>query len=215
MSSKLPPTPVGMPPGHSYWNDWYEKLRNLVNNSQIAVLWNNINFSGSNLTDIVTRSHQNLQDLQGGTPGEYYHLTAAQAAALGSSPAYSVGTFTPTIAGTTTAGVGVYSNQIGKYTVLGNMVHIYMFITWSAHTGTGNLKISGLPFTGQAASGGHTPQQHISVAAANLTYTGDLFGRILGATTDMDLRVYTSAAAGAAVAMDTAATIVVQGFYFT
>lgn len=30
MPSKLPPNPVGVAPGSSYWNDWYEKLRLLV-----------------------------------------------------------------------------------------------------------------------------------------------------------------------------------------
>ncbi len=30
MANKLPPNPVGVPPGSSYWNDWYEKLRFFV-----------------------------------------------------------------------------------------------------------------------------------------------------------------------------------------
>ncbi len=30
MATKLPPNPVGVPPGSSYWNDWYEKLRTFV-----------------------------------------------------------------------------------------------------------------------------------------------------------------------------------------
>jgi len=30
MATKLPPNPVGVPPGSSYWNDWYEKLRYFV-----------------------------------------------------------------------------------------------------------------------------------------------------------------------------------------
>lgn len=30
MAAKLPPNPVGVAPGSSYWNDWYEKLRLLV-----------------------------------------------------------------------------------------------------------------------------------------------------------------------------------------
>lgn len=29
----LPPSPIGQPPGNTFWNDWYEKLRNLVNGS--------------------------------------------------------------------------------------------------------------------------------------------------------------------------------------
>lgn len=78
MADLLPPTPVGVPPGHSFWNDWYEKLRVLVNQGAISVLWNNINFAGSNLTDLATRAHNNLQSVQGGSAGEFYHLTSAQ-----------------------------------------------------------------------------------------------------------------------------------------
>jgi len=40
--AKLPPLPVGIPPGHSYFNDWYEKMRTLLNNSQIITAWSNI-----------------------------------------------------------------------------------------------------------------------------------------------------------------------------
>lgn len=80
MAVVLPPTPVGVPPGHSFWNDWYEKLRTLVNEGSISVLWSNINFSGSNITSIAARAHNNLQSMQGGSAGEYNHLTNAQLA---------------------------------------------------------------------------------------------------------------------------------------
>jgi len=78
MADILPPTPVGVPPGHSFWNDWYEKLRAVVNQGAISVLWNNIDFAGSNLTSIGTRAHNSLQSVQGGSAGEYYHLTSDQ-----------------------------------------------------------------------------------------------------------------------------------------
>jgi len=83
MAVILPPTPIGVPPGHSFWNDWYEKLRTVVNTGAISVIWSNINFAGSNITSIANRAHNNLQSIQGGTTGEYYHLTAAQHASLG------------------------------------------------------------------------------------------------------------------------------------
>lgn len=86
MAILLPPTPVGVPPGHSFWNDWYEKLRTIVNTGTITVLWGNIDFAGSNITSIASRAHNNLQSLQGGSAGEYYHLTAAQHAALTAGP---------------------------------------------------------------------------------------------------------------------------------
>lgn len=56
--SKLPPTPVGVPPGHSYWNDWYERLRTLVNNTLL--------------------NHNDLQNIQGGSAGSRYHITQTQ-----------------------------------------------------------------------------------------------------------------------------------------
>ncbi len=78
MADILPPTPVGVPPGHSFWNDWYERLRVLVNTGSINVLWSNINFTGSALNSIASREHNVLQSVQGGSAGEKYHLTSAQ-----------------------------------------------------------------------------------------------------------------------------------------
>ncbi|MEB3213183.1 MAG: hypothetical protein VKL39_17665 [Leptolyngbyaceae bacterium] len=42
------------------------------------ILWASLDFGGSNLTDLETRNHNDLQSLQGGTTDEYYHLTSAQ-----------------------------------------------------------------------------------------------------------------------------------------
>ena len=43
-----------------------------------AVLWSYINKAGSNLTDIVTRNHNDLQNVQGGNGTEEYHLTNSE-----------------------------------------------------------------------------------------------------------------------------------------
>ena len=56
------------------------------------------------------------------------------------------GTFTPFIFGTTTVGTATYSNQLGSYTKIGNRVFVDIYIGWSSHTGTGNIRIGGLPF---------------------------------------------------------------------
>lgn len=76
MAVILPPTPIGVPPGHSFWNDWYEKLRTLINTGAISVLWSNINFAGSSLADLTTKDHNVLSSIQGGGVNEQYHLTA-------------------------------------------------------------------------------------------------------------------------------------------
>ena len=74
MAVGLPPPPVNDQPGSFTWMEWYRQLRNYVSTSG-SVPWYIINFSGSNITDIAQRSHNQLQTLQGGTSGEMYHLT--------------------------------------------------------------------------------------------------------------------------------------------
>jgi hypothetical protein len=54
--------------------------------------------------------------------------------------------FTPTIAGKTTAGVGTYSAQTGYYIRIGRAVLFHIRLGWTAHTGTGNMEVRGLPF---------------------------------------------------------------------
>ena len=65
---------------------------------------------------------------------------------------YEEGTFTPTIVGTSTAGVGVYVNQNGRYTKVGRLVTCQIYLNWSAHTGTGDMRIGGLPFATASTS---------------------------------------------------------------
>lgn len=77
----LPPPPVNDKPGSFAWLEWYRQLRNYVSTSG-SVPWYIINFSGSNITDLASRSHRDLQGIQGGAAGEEYHLTAAQSASL-------------------------------------------------------------------------------------------------------------------------------------
>ena len=65
---------------------------------------------------------------------------------------YEEGTFTPIIAGSTSAGTGTYSIQSGRYTKIGRLVQFQIRVAWSAHTGTGNLNIDQLPFVSSAVA---------------------------------------------------------------
>lgn len=59
-----------------------------------AVPWTSVDKSGSNLNEIVTRDHADLQNFQGGSAGQRYHLTSAQAATVATLVS---GTYTPTL----------------------------------------------------------------------------------------------------------------------
>jgi hypothetical protein len=63
---------------------------------------------------------------------------------------YEEGTWTPVVIGTTTAGTGTYGVQTGSYTKVGRLVTVVCGLAWSAHTGTGNTQITGLPFVNSA-----------------------------------------------------------------
>lgn len=65
----ISPHPVGVLPGSGYWNDWIEKLRTVINNLGEGLI-----------------NHNDLQNIQGGSASERYHLTAAQHSALSSNP---------------------------------------------------------------------------------------------------------------------------------
>lgn len=69
--------------------------------------------------------------------------------------AYVEGTFTPTMVGAV-AGITTYSNQLGFYTRIGNVVNVNAYIQGSAATGTGNITYGALPFTVKNA-GGYAP----------------------------------------------------------
>ncbi len=63
----------------------------------------------------------------------------------------STGVWTPAFVGTTTAGTFTYTVQIGYYTRIGNVVNVWGNIALSAIpvAPTGNVVITGLPFTAQ------------------------------------------------------------------
>ena len=142
-----------------------------------------------------------------GTGGSSIYLGGAAAANLLED--YEEGTFTPTIEGTTTAGVGTYVTQNGRYTKIGDIVNFDIFVEISAHTGTGNINVSGLPYVQNGTYLGNI----IVGFATNLTFSGQLGGHVLTSTNDIRLKVFSSASAGGNVAMDTAFAIYISGTY--
>ena len=127
---------------------------------------------------------------------------------------YEEGTFTPTIVGSTTAGTGTYSTQLGKYTKIGNVVNFKLYVLWSAHTGTGNMLISGLPFTSPSDAFDSSVSVGflftLSLSASNVITA--LVG--VNANQITLLQYPTGGGTSAAVPIDADAGIEVAGMYF-
>jgi hypothetical protein len=78
--------------------------------------------------------------------GLTFPATAVASADANTLDDYEEGTWTPTVEGTSTAGTATYTLRTGKYTKVGNLVYISIELQWSGGTGTGSLKLTGLPF---------------------------------------------------------------------
>lgn len=120
---------------------------------------------------------------------------------------YEEGTFTPTLVGTSTAGVGTYTAQVGRYTKIGRMVHVSLSVVWTAHTGTGNMRISGLPFTAVAAA---TTEWLCVPEFLNMTMPASTTPFAIVQQNSANINLYSQAVGSGTVsplAMDTAASV--------
>jgi hypothetical protein len=128
---------------------------------------------------------------------------------------YEEGTFTPTIIGTTSAGTGTYSanSQIGRYTKIGNRVYFTIYLVWTAHTGTGNIRVTGLPFTSIATTNTYNA---VAIWNANIALTAlNLLTAYVNVNAiTIEIQQYpTGGGAAAVVAMDTSGAIMLTGHY--
>jgi hypothetical protein len=128
---------------------------------------------------------------------------------------YEEGTFTPTIVGTTLAGTGTYaaSGQIGRYTKIGNRVFWYCYLQWTAHTGTGNMRVANLPFTSINSTNTYAVPSiwcsNIALTASNVMQAANLIN-----STSVSIEQYpVGGGASNAVAMDVAGQLIISGQY--
>lgn len=126
---------------------------------------------------------------------------------------YEEGTFTPTIVGSTTAGVGTYSVQTGSYTKVGNRVYFNAYLTWTAHTGTGNMRVSNLPFT-NGLTDASTSAISVFINNMALTANNTVSAYTSPGNTYINIVQYpVGGGASAFVTIDVDATILVSGHY--
>lgn len=122
---------------------------------------------------------------------------------------YEEGTFIPRIDGSTTAGVGTYSAQVGRYTKIGNLCAFSLTVVWTAHTGTGNILVEGLPFTV-----GGSDSAACSLEYSALIYPDPPLATVQIATTRCLVRSAASGSTVVGIPMDSAATIRITSAFF-
>lgn len=127
---------------------------------------------------------------------------------------YAEGNFTPSIVGGTLAGVGTYAYRTGRYVKIGKAVHFTLRIDWSAHTGTGNLTITGMPFTSEIVSNMLTALNMLDV---NIPVTAGNVAKAYisnGADTVLLQQVPVGGGVTGSVAMSASGNLTISGTYF-
>jgi hypothetical protein len=127
---------------------------------------------------------------------------------------YEEGTFTPTVSGSSTAGTGTYTARNGKYTKIGNTVYFLIDYILSAHTGTGDTLISGLPY---AAGAAYYPDIVTTAGGLSLTALYYIGGSAIGPGGTLIYFQQMPVGGGSAIGIpiDGTSDVRLSGFYFT
>lgn len=118
------------------------------------------------------------------------------------------GEFDPTYFGSSTAGTTTYTNQDGHYTRVGNLCYIWIRVTWTGATGTGNGQVGALPFTSASDS-----RHVLQVMSQNYSYTNAGLRAYIGPSVDYIQLFDQVTGAYSAAAIDTAAELIISGAY--
>jgi hypothetical protein len=127
---------------------------------------------------------------------------------------YEEGTFTPVIAGSTSAGTASYAAQAGTYTKIGRVVYFQVYLSWTSGTGTGDLYVSDLPFLSSTSPFGVASTAfQLDIALSALSYSTG--GYVLSSSTSIRLMQNTIAGgAVSSVPYDAAGEFMIAGSYF-
>ena len=128
---------------------------------------------------------------------------------------YEEGTWTPTVQGTSTAGAATYTTRVGRYTKIGNTVNVMCSLGWSAHTGSGDTVVAGLPFTSATYSLNAIWPSSIFASGMNLgTSATQLVGLITETSDAIIFRGMINNATRATVPLDTSVDNLVMSFTY-
>jgi hypothetical protein len=144
-----------------------------------------------------------------------FPATAVPSADANTLDDYEEGTWTPTVQGTGTAGAATYTTRVGRYTKIGNTVNVMCSLGWSAHTGSGDTLVSGLPFASATYSLNAIWPSSIFASGMNFgTSATQLVGLITEASDSIIFRGMINNATRATVPLDTSVDNLVMSFTY-
>ena len=191
----------------------------IYNNAGALAGFNGLTIDGSgNLSGggVGTTSPAVAWDVVGQVRASTGILFGTDTAAANALDDYEEGTWTPVIAGQTTAGTGTYSTQVGRYTKVGILVHCVGTLIWTAHTGTGNMRIEGLPFTALNVSELFNAAVFAYISNITMPANTTLMGDMTNNTSRITLRsVVTGGGTPSPLAMDSSGNIYFSITYIT
>ena len=131
---------------------------------------------------------------------------------------YEEGTFTPTVIGTTIAGtIGTYYANTGRYTKVGRLVTVQVYLAWGGGTGaTGDLAFAGLPFTTGNIANNYT--SGTIGYFSNIALTASNFPLLFASPNSISFLLYQSPVGGGAISTvpyDDNGGIMFTATYFT
>ena len=117
--------------------------------------------------------------------------------------------FSPTVIGTTTAGVGTYSVNTGRLVLNDNNAQFSLEIAWSAHTGTGDISVAGLPLLSRFGN----PSALQITSLSGLVPAGSLQAYIAGGSSTILISAVNTAGTVSNVPLPPVGHLVVSGTY--
>ncbi|MEG4529879.1 hypothetical protein [Microcoleus sp. D2_18a_D3] len=122
------------------------------------------------------------------------------------------GVFTPIVGGMTTMGVATYNSQVGTFTQIGNRILFDIYLRWSAHTGTGNMRVFGLPYSANSPSSIAIWHKNLNLLA---NYICEAYVSVSNANTITLHQVPAGGGPPSSLNLDSSAELMLSGHYTT
>lgn len=161
------------------------------NSDAITILNPNMGSGARTVLYDFDSSNTNCNEYRPGSNASY-NTPVGSLTYLSSIARQVISTFVPTIAGSSTSGTATYSLQSAMVVQMGNQIQIQIGLTWSGHTGTGNVLVLGIP-AGLAPSSYSPRRFGLAEPSGALAFSGPLLGAYFNGSGTQVALIQTSA----------------------